>query len=50
VPRAADPVVRDRLTARIVPLGGTLTTGRPPGTVHLRLPLTAAADDEERQR
>ncbi|MDV9172174.1 histidine kinase, partial [Streptomyces sp. W16] len=50
VPRAADPAVRDRLTARIAPLGGTLTTGRPPGTVHLRLPLTAVPDDEERQR
>ncbi|MGH1552630.1 hypothetical protein ACRAWF_12760 [Streptomyces sp. L7] len=50
VPRAAEPAVRDRLTARIAPLGGTLTTGRPPGTVHLRLPFTAVPDDEERQR
>ncbi|MBK3580782.1 histidine kinase [Streptomyces sp. MBT65] len=49
VPRAADPAVRDRLTARIAPLGGTLTAGRPPGTVRLRLPL-AAPDDEERER
>ncbi|MFI6550783.1 histidine kinase [Streptomyces prunicolor] len=49
VPRAADPTVRARLTARIAPLGGTLTAGRPPGTVHLRLPLTAP-DDEERER
>ncbi|MFJ2161193.1 histidine kinase [Streptomyces sp. NPDC087856] len=49
VPRAADTAVRARLTARIAPLGGTLTAGRPPGTVHLRLPL-AAPDDEERQR
>ncbi|WP_405949722.1 histidine kinase [Streptomyces prunicolor] len=49
VPRAADPAVRARLTARIAPLGGTLTAGHPPGTVHLRLPL-AAPDDEERQR
>ncbi|MFJ9248919.1 histidine kinase [Streptomyces sp. NPDC101776] len=49
VPRAADPAVRDRLTARIAPLGGTLTAGRPPGTVQLRLPL-AASDDEERER
>jgi hypothetical protein len=49
VPRAAAPAVRDRLTARIAPLGGTLTAGRPPGTVHLRLPL-AAPDDEERER
>ena len=49
VPRAVDPAVRARLTARIAPLGGTLTAGHPPGTVHLRLPL-AAPDDEERQR
>ncbi|WP_043687755.1 sensor histidine kinase [Streptomyces xylophagus] len=49
VPRAADPAVRDRLTARIAPLGGSLTTGRPPGTVQLRLPL-AVPDDEETQR
>lgn len=49
VPRAADPAVRDRLTARIAPLGGTLTAGRPAGTVQLRLPL-AAPDDEERER
>jgi signal transduction histidine kinase len=49
VPRAADPAVRARLTARIAPLGGSLTAGHPPGTVHLRLPL-AAPDDEERQR
>ncbi|WP_405991750.1 histidine kinase [Streptomyces sp. NBC_00986] len=49
VPRAADTAVQTRLTARIAPLGGTLTAGRPPGTVHLRLPLTAP-DDEERER
>ncbi|MFG2370574.1 histidine kinase [Streptomyces sp. NPDC048504] len=49
VPRATDTAVRARLTARIAPLGGTLTAGRPPGTVHLRLPLTAP-DDEERER
>ncbi|MEV6507043.1 histidine kinase [Streptomyces sp. NPDC051642] len=49
VPRATAPAVRARLTARIAPLGGTLTAGRPPGTVHLRLPLTAP-DDEERER
>ena len=49
VPRAADTAVRARLTARIAPLGGALTAGHPPGTVHLRLPLTAP-DDEERQR
>lgn len=41
VPRAARLAVRERLTARITPLGGTLTTGGP-GTVHLRLPLAAA--------
>ncbi|MDH6214898.1 sensor histidine kinase [Streptomyces pseudovenezuelae] len=44
VPGAA---VRERLTARIAPLGGTLTAG-PPGTVGLRLPLAPA--DEERER
>ncbi|WP_405860981.1 histidine kinase [Streptomyces sp. NBC_01515] len=49
VPRATEPAVQARLTARIAPLGGTLTAGRPPGTVHLRLPLTAP-DDEERER
>ena len=49
VPRATDPAVQARLTARIAPLGGTLTAGRPPGTVHLRLPFTAP-DDEERER
>ncbi|WP_420311440.1 histidine kinase [Streptomyces sp. YS-B37] len=49
VPRGADTAVRARLTARIAPLGGTLTAGRPPGTAQLRLPLTAP-DDEERQR
>ncbi|MFE2886252.1 histidine kinase [Streptomyces sp. NPDC059272] len=49
VPRGADTAVRARLTARIAPLGGTLTAGRPPGTAQLRLPL-AAPDDEERQR
>ncbi|UXX94098.1 hypothetical protein N7U49_22180 [Streptomyces sp. AD2-2] len=49
VPHAADTAVRARLTARIAPLGGTLTADRPPGTVQLRLPL-AAPDDEERQR
>ncbi|MET7484082.1 histidine kinase [Streptomyces sp. NPDC005538] len=50
VPRAADAAVRDRLTARIAPLGGTLTTGGPPGTVQLRLPFTVVPDDEERER
>ncbi|WOX11511.1 histidine kinase [Streptomyces sp. N50] len=49
VPRAKDTAVQARLAARIAPLGGTLTAGRPPGTVHLRLPLTAP-DDEERER
>jgi len=47
VPGAADTAVRERLTARIAPLGGTLTAG-PPGTVGLRLPLAPA--DEERER
>ena len=41
VPRAARTAVRERLTARVAPLGGTLTTGGP-DTVHLRLPLAAA--------
>ncbi|MET7567772.1 histidine kinase [Streptomyces sp. NPDC005492] len=50
VPRAADAAVRDRLTARVAPLGGTLATGGPPGTVQLRLPLAALPDDEERER
>jgi len=50
VPRAADSTVRDRLRARIAPLGGTLTTGCPPGTVQLRLPLAAVPDHEERER
>ncbi|MFJ6085689.1 histidine kinase [Streptomyces sp. NPDC092369] len=47
VPGAADTAVRERLTARIAPLGGTLTAG-PPGTVGLRLPL--APGEEERER
>ncbi|MFI7504416.1 histidine kinase [Streptomyces sp. NPDC049687] len=47
VPPVADAAVRERLTARIAPLGGTLTTG-PPGRVRLRLPL--APVDEERER
>ncbi|MGW8666034.1 histidine kinase [Streptomyces niveus] len=38
VPRAARPVVRDRLAARVAALGGTLATD-PPGPVRLRLPL-----------
>ncbi|MFM9551199.1 histidine kinase [Streptomyces caniscabiei] len=54
VPRAARTAVRERLTARVAPLGGTLTTGGP-DTVHLRLPLAAvpvpqqgdATEDEE---
>ncbi|MER5429819.1 histidine kinase [Streptomyces sp. NPDC002588] len=54
VPGAARPAVRERLTARVTPLGGTLTTG-PPGTVRLRLPLEPAGErrdegDEERER
>ncbi|UUU23692.1 sensor histidine kinase [Streptomyces sp. DSM 40750] len=46
VPRAARPAVRERLTARIAPLGGTLTPGGP-DTVHLRLPLAAAPAAEQ---
>lgn len=55
VPRAADPVVRERLTMRVSALGGTLTTG-PQGAVRLRLPLALAPDNphipdnEERER
>ncbi|MBV1942606.1 histidine kinase [Streptomyces sp. BV286] len=49
VPRAADSAVRQRLTTRVVTLGGTLTTG-PQGTVSLRLPLTVAPDNEERHQ
>ncbi|MCT9075136.1 sensor histidine kinase [Streptomyces fulvoviolaceus] len=47
VPRAAHPVVRERLAARVAALGGTVTTG-PSDTVGLRLPL--APVDEERER
>lgn len=47
VPRAALPVVRERLTARVAALGGTLTT-EPPGTLRLRLPLDQG--DEKRDR
>ncbi|MDT0476452.1 histidine kinase [Streptomyces sp. DSM 41014] len=58
VPEAARPAVRDRLTARVAALGGTLTAGTaaPAGTVSLLLPLTAdrapaaARTDEERDR
>ncbi|MGW6923990.1 histidine kinase [Streptomyces sp. NPDC054950] len=51
VPRAARPVVRERLAARVAALGGTLTTGRP-DTVGLRLPLAPVPQqgDEERER
>ncbi|MER6188644.1 sensor histidine kinase [Streptomyces cyaneofuscatus] len=49
IPRAANTAVREGLTARAAALGGTLTSG-PGGTVHLRLPLTTARDDEEGQR
>ncbi|GAA4064741.1 sensor histidine kinase [Streptomyces shaanxiensis] len=38
VPDAVRPAVKERLTARVAPLGGTLATG-PQGTVSLRLPL-----------
>ncbi|MFC8826808.1 histidine kinase [Streptomyces sp. NPDC057137] len=47
MPRAALPVVRERLTARVSALGGTLTIGAP-GTLRLRLPL--AQGDEKRDR
>ncbi|MFJ4785751.1 histidine kinase [Streptomyces sp. NPDC088794] len=47
VPGAAGAAVRERLTARIAPLGGTLTAG-PPGTVGLRLPLAPAVEEGER--
>ncbi|MFJ4917866.1 histidine kinase [Streptomyces sp. NPDC088726] len=49
VPRAADPAVRERLTARLAAVGGTLDTG-PQGTVRLRLPLAIAPDTEERHQ
>jgi signal transduction histidine kinase len=47
VPGAAGAAVRERLTSRIAPLGGTLTAG-PPGTVGLRLPLAPAVEEGER--
>ncbi|MGW3290340.1 histidine kinase [Streptomyces sp. NPDC001002] len=47
VPGAAGTAVRERLTARIAPLGGTLTAG-PPGTLGLRLPLAQADEEGER--
>ncbi|MGI3227387.1 hypothetical protein ACRJ4B_29680 [Streptomyces sp. GTA36] len=46
VPRAARPVVRERLVARVAALGGTLTTDAP-GTVRLRLPLVPDQGDKE---
>ncbi|MFJ2897335.1 histidine kinase [Streptomyces sp. NPDC087218] len=66
VPRTDRPAVRERLTARVAALGGTLATG-PPGTIRLRLPLAGNGpagngslagggmrvpeqDDEERER
>lgn len=49
IPIAAGPALREGLTTRVTALGGTLTTD-PQGTVQLRLPLTTAQDDEERQR
>lgn len=57
VPHASSTAVRERLTARVAAVGGTLTTA-PPGTVRLRLPLTPVSDripdaernDEERER
>ncbi|WP_416977119.1 histidine kinase [Streptomyces sp. T028] len=51
VPLGARPAVRERLTARIAALGGTLTTGAS-GPVGLRLPLAPVAEqgDEKRER
>ncbi|XQE82842.1 histidine kinase [Streptomyces microflavus] len=49
IPIPAGPAVREGLTVRVTPLGGTVTTG-PPGTVQLRLPFTTAQDNEEGQR
>lgn len=45
----AGAAVRERLTARITALGGTFTTG-PGDSFLLRLPLTNARNDEERQQ
>ncbi|MFD7968740.1 sensor histidine kinase [Streptomyces clavifer] len=45
----AGAAVRERLTARITALGGSLAMG-PGETVRLRLPLTNVQNDEERQR
>ncbi|WP_282699909.1 histidine kinase [Streptomyces sp. CC219B] len=49
VPRAAEPTLRERLTARVSVLGGTLTTG-PQGTVRIRLPLAVTPGNDERER
>ncbi len=49
VPDTARPAVRERLTARVAALGGTLTTA-PPGPVRLRLPFApggTAGDDTQ---
>ncbi|MEU1181617.1 histidine kinase [Streptomyces sp. NPDC005820] len=49
VPLGARPAVRERLTARIAALGGTLTT-EASGPVGLRLPLAPAAEQGEEKR
>ncbi|MEU1517370.1 histidine kinase [Streptomyces sp. NPDC005811] len=49
VPLGARPAVRERLTARIAALGGTLTT-EAPGPVGLRLPLAPVAEQAEEKR
>ncbi|WP_234360023.1 hypothetical protein [Streptomyces sp. DSM 15324] len=49
VPLGARPVLRERLTARIAALGGTLTT-EGPGPVGLRLPFAPVAEHGEEKR
>ncbi|WP_460068960.1 sensor histidine kinase [Streptomyces sp. YKOK-I1] len=49
VPLGARPALRERLTARIAALGGTLSTEEP-GPVGLRLPLAPAAEQAEEKR
>ncbi|WP_340376484.1 histidine kinase [Streptomyces sp. SS7] len=49
VPLGARPALRERLTARIAALGGTLTT-EGPGPVGLRLPFAPVAEHGEEKR
>ncbi|MGW2885852.1 histidine kinase [Streptomyces griseoruber] len=49
VPLGARPALRERLTARIAALGGTLTT-EAPGPVGLRLPFAPVAEQGEEKR